>query len=89
MMDISEIIKSRHSVRSYTDRKIDGEIRRQLDEYIAQCNADSGLHLQLVTDEPDTFGKSKMAHYGKFRNVRNYVCLVGRKGDETDMMLGY
>ena len=88
-MNINEIIKSRHSVRSYNDRKIDSEIKQQLEECITQCNAESRLHIQLVTDEPDTFGKSKMAHYGKFHNVRNYVCLVGKKADDTDTLLGY
>lgn len=90
MIDIEEAIRCRHSVRSYTDKKIEGEARRQLDECISQCNADCPtLHLQLVVDEPDAFGKSIMARYGKFRNVRNYVCLVARKSDESDILLGY
>ena len=49
-MDMVEAMGVRHSVRSYTDRRIEGEVRAKLESYIAQCNADGGLHMQLVCD---------------------------------------
>lgn len=89
-MSIEEAIRSRHSVRSYTDKKIEGEVKRMLEDCIKECNAACPtLHLQLVTDEPDAFGKSIMARYGKFRNVKNYICLVAQKSDDSDVLLGY
>ena len=87
-MTITEAIKSRHSVRSYTDKKIEGDILTELQSEIVKCNEESGLNIQLVTDEPDAFG-GFMAHYGKFVNVKNYIALVGKKDKLLDEKLGY
>ena len=88
--DISlETVKARHSVRSYTTQPISDEHKALLTEVIEACNAQGGLHMQLVTDEPNSYAKSFWAHYGKFRNVRNYICLVGSKADGTEEKLGY
>lgn len=84
-----EAIGARHSVRTYLDRKIDADAVSSLRALIAQCNAEAGLHIQLVTDEPNAFGKSFFAHYGKFSNVRNYICMVGRKDANQDGDIGY
>lgn len=83
------IIRERHSVRSYTNVPLSSGEIMQLNEAIAAYNSAGGLHLQLVTDEPDAFGKSIMARYGKFENVRNYVCMIGPKGDDTEERIGY
>lgn len=80
-MDIMEIIEKRHSVRQYTDQKIEAEKREVINELIANINRENGLHIQAFYDEPNCFD-SKMAHYGKFENVNNYIALVGNKKDE-------
>lgn len=87
-MDISEAIEKRHSVRSYTDMPISDEIISELNREIAQCNAEGGLNIQLVTNEPEAFG-GFMAHYGKFSGVRNYIAMIGKKSAELDEKLGY
>lgn len=84
-----ETVALRHSVRSYTDTPLSPENARELEKIINECNTQSGLHMQLVTDEPDAFGKSITAHYGKFRNVRNYIGLAGPKDGGTEEQLGY
>lgn len=84
-----ETVAARHSVRDYTDRPIDGEPLAQLTRLVEACNADGGLRIQLVTDEPNAYGKSFFAHYGKFHGVRNYLCLVGTKSGSTEERLGY
>lgn len=71
-MDIIEAIKNRHSVRKFTDKKIDENIKKELLEVIDECNREGDLNIQLCTEEPKAFD-SLMAHYGKFRNVKNYV----------------
>lgn len=76
-----EIIEQRHSVRQYTDKKIEAEKREIINELIANINRENGLHIQAFYDEPNCFD-SKMAHYGKFENVNNYIALVGNKKDE-------
>ncbi len=88
IMNIIEAIKARHSVRQYTDKKIEGEVKAELLKEIADCNKESGLNIQLVLDEPDAFS-GMMAKYGRFRNVRNYIALVGKKGDDFEEECGY
>ena len=55
-MDLFEAMEHRHAVRSYEDRPIAPEAREALLACIAQCNRESGLHIQLVLDEPRGFG---------------------------------
>lgn len=77
-MDLLQAMKNRHSVRSYTDRPIEGSTKESLLSFIRQCNEESGLHMQLVLNEPNAFD-GLMAHYGKFSGVRNYIAVIGKK----------
>lgn len=87
-MDLWEAIKSRHSVRNYTDRKIEGDVKEQLIQMVNVCNRESGLHIQLCLNEPRAFS-GMMAKYGKFKNVNNYIALVGRKEKGLEEKCGY
>lgn len=87
-MDIRDAIKERHSVRKYTDKKIEGEVLKELKSEIAGCNEESGLNIQLITDEPDAFN-GFMAHYGSFSGVRNYIAIVGKKSSDLQEKGGY
>ena len=87
-MDIMQAMKNRHSVRSYTDKKIDPQALDELQALTAQCNKESGLNIQLITDEPEAIS-GMMAHYGKFSGVKNYIALVGRKSPDLQEKAGY
>lgn len=87
-MEAIEIMKQRHSVRSYTDRAVETEKREILNELIEKINAEAGLHIQIFYDEPKCFD-SMMARYGKFEGVKNYIALVGKKSADLDEKLGY
>ena len=87
-MEIIEAINQRHSVRQYYDIAIDLEIIQKLQEEINICNQESGLNIQLITNEPEAFN-SLLAHYGKFTNVKNYIALIGNKDDKLDELCGY
>ena len=75
-MDMLEAIRERHSVRAYTDAAIPEEVRAALEAEVARGNAESNLAMRLVWDEPEAFD-STLAHYVRFRNVRNYLVLAG------------
>lgn len=87
-MDIFEMIRARHSVRQYQDQPIEKEKREELQKLINECNKESGLHIQILFDEPKCFD-SMMAHYGKFSGVSNYIALVGKKSANLDEKAGY
>ena len=87
-MNMMDAMKNRHSVRSYTGKALPGEVQRELTEFIAQCNREGGLNMQLVLNEPQAFS-GFMAHYGKFSGVENYIALVGKKGAQLEEACGY
>ena len=87
-MDGMILMNARHSVRQYEDKPIPAEILAELKQEIEACNRESGLHIQLVTDELKAFD-CLMAHYGKFSGVKNYLALVGPKGADLDEKCGY
>ena len=87
-MSYLEVMEARHSVRSYTHQKIEGKVLDELRHTVDKCNNESGLNIQLCLNEPNAFA-GMMAHYGKFRNVKNYIALIGRKGAELEEKCGY
>ncbi|MCM1189985.1 MAG: nitroreductase [Muribaculaceae bacterium] len=87
-MDIFELIKARHSVRQYSGKKIEEDKRKLLDTLAEECNRESGLRIQIIYDEPKCFD-SRMAHYGKFSGVENYIALVGKKDAGLEEKAGY
>ena len=52
---------ARHSVRRYTDKSIEGETLSALEHEIEECNKESGLRIQLITNEAQAFS-GMMAH---------------------------
>lgn len=87
-MELLEAIQNRHSVREYTDQRIEEEICNELSQEIESCNKEGGLHIQLVTDEIEAFSGT-LAHYGKFKNVRNYIGLIGENSSDLEEQIGY
>ena len=87
-MNLLEAIEKRHSVRRYLDKEIENHIVEELIDYIIQCNHQSGLHIQLILNEHEAFS-SKLATYGMFTNVSNYIALVGKKDQDLDETVGY
>ena len=87
-MELLDAMKERHSVRSYEDRALDGSVKKAIQKKIDECNTESGLHIQLVSDEPKAFD-GLMARYGKFSGVKNYIALIGKKGSNLDELCGY
>jgi len=83
-----EAIQARHSVRQYLSKPINPDELAALRAEVDACNQDSGLHIQLVTDEPKAF-EGSMARYGKFSGVTNYFALVGRAGPDLQERCGY
>lgn len=87
-MTIMEAIDARHSVRAYKDMAIPQEVRDRLDAFVSSCNDESGLNITIAYDDTEGFD-SRLAHYGSFCNVRNYVILKGSKRADFDFACGY
>lgn len=87
-MDILTAMKSRHSVRRYKEMPIEKEKLDILFDEVKKCNEESGLNIQLVTNEPRAF-TGALASYGHFSGVSNYFALVGKKSDRLEESAGY
>lgn len=87
-MDLKEAIQVRHSVRTYLDKPIEGDVLKELQDMIAACNRDGELHIQLVQNEPKAF-QGRLAKYGKFSGVSNYLVMAGHKSASLDERIGY
>ena len=81
-------MQERHSVRKYTDRKIDGETLTKLQDKIDSVNKESGLKIRLILDEPRSFS-GLMTKMTGFRNAVNYIAMIGPKDDRLPMTVGY
>ena len=86
MIDLTQAMKDRHSVRSYISRPIDDDKVMTLQNEIQKINAGSGLHFQLMIDEPRAFS-GMLAHYGSFYNCDNYFAAIAKDGRDVD--IGY
>jgi len=87
-IDIIDAIKNRHSVREYLDKSIEEGVAKSLQKEIDACNEESGLNIQLVLNEPNAFD-GNATHYGRFKGVKNYIALVGKKGKDLHEKIGY
>ena len=85
-MEKLEIMKARHSVRSYIDKPIEAEKVIMLQKEIEEINRESGLNIQLITNEPEAFNANS-AKYGSFNGCKNYFAMVG--GKNKDEEIGY
>ena len=87
-MDLLEAIKARHSVRKYDERPIEAEKVDALRAAIDRINAESGLNVQLVLEEPKSFAAG-LWKYGQFSGVKNYLVMAGPKGTEAEEKIGF
>lgn len=85
-MDIMEAMKARHSVRRYKEEPIEPEKVKQLQNAIDAINAEKGLNIQLVTNEPNAF-TGAMASYGHFSGCSNYIAICAKNGRTEE--IGY
>lgn len=88
MNDDMQWMRARHSVRQYEERPIPEDVRAELNAFARTLNQKSGLHIQILYDEPECFG-SVRAHYGKFEHANNYIALVGTKSNVLEENCGY
>lgn len=87
-MDTLQLMKSRHAVRQYTDKKIEGETLEELKKVISSAKEKSGLKFQLLLNEPNAFD-CRMSRKLGFKNANNYIAIIGKKTFENEMNAGY
>ena len=87
-MNLHEAVYARHSVRSYERKPLEPETAAALEDYIAELNGESGLHMQLVQNHGKPFA-GVLSMVGWLAGVENYLALVGPEGEDLDEKCGY
>ncbi len=87
-MTLFEATLLRHSVRSYNDTKIESDKIKVINDFINKLNAESGLNIQFLVNEPKAFD-CFLSRYGKFSGVKNYFAMVGKKSKSLQETIGY
>ena len=85
-MDIMQAMRERHSVRRYQEKAIEPEKIKELQAAINNINENTGLNIQLITDEPEAF-TGTMAAYGHFSGCSNYIAICSENGRNEE--IGY
>ena len=79
-MTIQEAIEARQPLAA--------DVVEVLEEKIRELNEKGHLHMQLIRNETKAF-QGKLAKYGKFRGVNDYIVMAGQKADDLDERIGY
>ncbi|MBQ1478389.1 MAG: nitroreductase family protein [Erysipelotrichaceae bacterium] len=87
-MTLIEALKERHSVRQYSPIGLKRDDVEKIQALIKEVNEESGLAIRFVRDDEKAF-ENFLAKYGKFKNVSNYLALVGPKSDDLEEKCGY
>ena len=87
IMELSEAIVRRHSVRNYTSAPLPQNIVETLNSAITEINKQAQLNIQLITNEPRAF--TGIFAYGKFSGVTNYFVMAGEKSADLHEKIGY
>ncbi|MPW25563.1 nitroreductase [Alkalibaculum sp. M08DMB] len=89
---IMDIIKSRHSVRTYNTEKLSGEIKQKLSEYADDIKGpfDARVRLESI-DSFDILEKAsgRIGTYGVIKGAQDYIAGIVESGDNDLEQLGY
>ena len=88
MPDMFKLMRNRHDVRAYTNKPLPPDIVERLQKEIDAVNEITGMHVQLVQNDPKGIS-GFMAAYEKFRNVKNYLVMMGPNNARLDEQCGY
>ncbi len=85
-----ELLKQRHSVRSFSKESVATDLRNALQSEVTMINThESGLNFRLVYDNDDPF-RGFTRSYGFFKNARNYMaCVIDPTFPDTEERAGY
>ena len=87
-VDMMELIRARHSVRSYQERNLSPDAKVQVLAELERINAQTGLHIQLIEETEGVFGGLLSRVIG-WKHVPCYLALVGPDGPTLEEQCGY
>ncbi|MDF2592637.1 MAG: nitroreductase [Clostridia bacterium] len=89
---ISDIIRNRHSVRTYQSEILDKELNNKLKKYIAEIKGPFDAKLRLEIIDSQSFGEgsgNKLGTYGVIRGAKTFIAAATQKEEYSMEQLGY
>lgn len=89
---IIDVIKSRHSVRTYNNEKLNEELEEKLIGYAKNIQGpfDSKVRLELIDELKITEkGNGKVGTYGVIKGVKTFIAGIAEEGEKSLEQLGY
>lgn len=89
---ITDVIKSRHSVRTYRPENLSKELKEKLDSYAKDIKGpfETNVRLELIDDIDITESAGgKIGTYGVIKGARAYIAGIIEKGKYSEEQLGY
>lgn len=91
-MAITQAMRERHTVRSFLDTPLTGEVLERLSAHIDEINRGNDLAIKLVLNDTRAFGAVLKLLFAK--GAKNYIMLAGdtrdgRSPEELEEALGY
>ena len=87
-MNELDMIRQRHSVRSYQNRPIESEKAELIRAEIDRLNGVSGLHMQFMEQADGVFSRL-LARFIGWKYVPSYLALIGPDTPELEQLCGY
>ncbi|MBQ0040809.1 MAG: nitroreductase family protein [Clostridiales bacterium] len=87
-MNELKMIYERHSVRSYSDKKIEGEVLDKMMAAIDELQQESGIRIEFRESSRKVFTSPMMKLIG-WKGDPGYIVLAGKDTDELDENCGY
>ncbi len=87
-MDVIQAIRERHSVRNYSDRKIEADKAEAIRAKIGELNREGNLHLQFLEDAGKTFNRLMSRAMG-LGSAPSVIACVGPDDEDLNERVGY
>ena len=87
-MNEIEVIRARHSVRAYQEKKIEQEKIDKLKELIEKVNQEGDLHLQYVEDAGNTF-KRLLSRFMGLASAPSIIACIGKDDESLEERIGF
>ncbi|WP_026476876.1 nitroreductase family protein [Alkaliphilus transvaalensis] len=88
---ITEIIKNRVSVRSYSNENLSEEVKKQINSYLTSIEGpfEAETRFQMIDREDIKINNGKIGTYGVIKGANTYIAGMLKKGDYDLEELGY
>ncbi|MCM1505486.1 MAG: hypothetical protein NC127_09855 [Muribaculum sp.] len=88
-MNVIEAIKTRKSIRNYSGSALPGELKKQIEEYIAGATSPFGGGVTIRLEHFESNGPMKPGTYGVIKGATDFLLIAIAEGIESELSAGF